>query len=311
MRPALVVIAGPTASGKSALALALAERLGGEIVSADSQQVYRGLDVGTAKPSPEVRAAVPHHLVDIADPDEQLTAARFVALADAAISEIAARGRVPLVTGGTGLWMRALLRGLADAPPRDEALRERLEAEEAAEGQGHLHRRLEGVDPEAAARLHPNDTVRIIRALEVHALTGAPLSAHHAAHGFEEARYPHRLLALAPERSVLRARIAERVAAMLEAGWIEETRRLLASGAVTADRLRKILGYTEVTAHLEGALAREALPDRIAARTWQYAKRQGLWLRQEPAVERLVPPVDEVALASDLAQWLRGPIARG
>lgn len=307
-RPPLVVLAGPTASGKSALALALAERLGGEIVSADSQQVYRGLDVGTAKPGPEDRARVPHHLLDVAEPGEQLTAARFVALADAAIAEIDAGGHVALVVGGTGLWIRALVRGLAPAPPRDEGLRARLEAEAAADGAPALHARLARVDPETAARLHPNDRVRIVRALEVHALAGRPLSAILAEHGFEEARYPHRLLALDPPRDVLRARIRRRVEVMLDGGWIEETARLLA-GEGGAHRLSRVLGYADVAAHLAGELDREALVERVSARTWQYARRQRVWLRGEAGVEWLAPDRDVEALARDLAGWLAA--ARG
>ncbi|HEX9051545.1 MAG TPA: tRNA (adenosine(37)-N6)-dimethylallyltransferase MiaA, partial [Anaeromyxobacter sp.] len=163
----LAVIAGPTASGKTALAVALARRVGGEIVNADSQQVYRGLDVGTAKPTAEERAAVPHHLLDVVDPGEGMDAARFVALADAAIADVASRGRIPIVAGGTGLYLRALLHGVVAAPGRDPALRARLEEEAARLGRPALHARLAAVDPAAAARIRPNDLVRIVRALEI------------------------------------------------------------------------------------------------------------------------------------------------
>ncbi len=303
VRPPIVVLAGPTASGKSALALELGERLGAEIVNADSQQVYRGLDVGTAKPGESDREKVPHHLLDVASIDEQLTAARFVTLADEAIRGIAKRGRLPLVVGGSGLWLRALLWGLADTPPRDPAIRARLEAEAASKGTSVLHQRLARVDPESASRLHPNDLVRIVRALEVQEMTGRPLSDHHQGHRFEDLRYPHRLLALLPDRTALRRRIGERTEIMLQSGWVPEVRSLLDAG-VRPERLAKVLGYAEVVRHVQGQLDREELLRRITSRTWRYAKRQVLWLRKEPSVEWLRPPLDSSTLAAELRSWL-------
>ena len=302
-RPRIVVLTGATASGKSALALDLAERLGAEIVGADSQQVYRGLDVGTAKPTAADRTRVPHHLLDVAEPGEQLTVARYLALADAAIADIHRRGRRVLVVGGTGLWIRALLHGLAPAPPRDDALRAELEAFADAEGSPALHARLAEVDPEAAARLHPHDRLRLVRALEVHRLSGRPLSGIQADHRFALARYPHRLLALRLPREVLRARIHRRVEAMLDAGWADEVRRLLAHEG-GAHRLPRVLGYAEVAAWAQGDLDRATLVDRLAARTWQYARRQGTWLRKEPGVVWLDPDFDPGRLGAGLEAWL-------
>lgn len=299
----IIVIAGPTASGKSALALELAERLDAEIVNADSQQVYRELEVGTAKPSARDRDRAVHHLVDVASIDEQLTAARFVELADQAIEGIHRRGRAPLVVGGSGLWLRALLRGLAKAPARDSSVRARLEAEAARGEAGLLHRRLREIDPESAERLHPNDTLRLVRALEVFELTGRPLSEHQRAHGFAASRYPHRLIALAFERDELRQRIERRAEAMLRSGWLEETRALLEKG-VPRRRLSKVLGYGEVAAHLSSEATFEEMHRRVVVRTWRYAKRQILWLRKEPGVEWLAPPVDPARLAQDLIGWM-------
>ncbi|MDF1563363.1 MAG: tRNA (adenosine(37)-N6)-dimethylallyltransferase MiaA [Deltaproteobacteria bacterium] len=311
-RSPIVVLAGPTASGKSSLALLLAERLGAELLSVDSQQVYRGMDIGTAKPSAEEQARVPHHGIDLVEPDTQLTAADFVALADEAIEGIAARGGRTLVVGGTGLWVRALLRGLAPAPPRDEALRAELEATLEREGSPALHRRLLSQDPETAARLHPNDHVRIIRALEVAASSGEPISRHQARHGFRDFRYRHRYLALRLPRELHRARIRRRVEEMLAAGWKAEVERLLAAGH--GARLRRVLGYAQLVDHLEGRLAGGELVDRTTSRTWAYAKRQLTWLQGEPGVEWLAPEPPDAAglealagrLAPELEAWFVG-----
>ncbi len=230
----IAVIAGPTASGKTAVAVALARRVGGEIVNADSQQVYRGLDVGTAKPTPEERAAAPHHLVDVVEPGEGMDAARFAALADAAIASAASRGRVPVVAGGTGLYLRALLHGVVAAPGRDPALRARLEDEAARLGRPALHARLAAIDPDTAGRIRPNDLVRIVRALEI-AASGLRPSELHAAHAFQEDRYDAAILALDPPRAELHARIDARVREMFEAGLLDETRALLASRGIYSE----------------------------------------------------------------------------
>lgn len=294
----ILVLAGPTASGKTALGIALARRLGGEIVNADSQQVYRGLDVGTAKPTAEERAAVPHHLldlVDVAEPGEGMDAARWSALADEAIAGVVARGRLPIVVGGTGLYLRALLHGVVPAPGRDPALRAALEEEAARRGRPALHARLAAVDPAAAARIRPNDLVRVIRALEI-AAGGTRPSELHAAHGFQEDRYRATLLALDPPREELHARIEARAAAMFDAGLLEETRRLLeGNGGVLPPRTP--IGYAEAAAVLGGALQRAEAIRRVQVAHRRYARRQVIWLRKEQGVRWIRPPHDVEALA--------------
>jgi tRNA dimethylallyltransferase len=291
----ILVIAGPTGSGKTALAIALARRLGGEVVNADSQQVYRGLDVGTAKPTREERAEVPHHLLDVVEPGEAMDAARWAALADGAIAEVAARGRLPVVAGGTGLYLRALLHGVVAAPGRDPALRARLEAEAAASGRPALHARLAGVDPAAAARIRENDLVRIVRALEI-AAGGTTQSALHAAHAFAPDRYQARLLALDPPREELHERLGRRARAMFEGGLLDEARALRARfGAAPPARLP--IGYAEALAVLDGALPLDQAVRQVAAAHRRYARRQVIWLRRERGVEWIAPPVDVEALA--------------
>ena len=291
----LAVIAGPTASGKTALAVALAARVGGEVVNADSQQVYRGLDVGTAKPSAAERGAVPHHLLDLVEPGEGMDAARFVALADGAIADVGARGRVPIIAGGTGLYVRALLHGVVAAPGRDPALRARLEEEAARLGRPALHARLAVVDPEAAARIRPNDLVRIVRALEI-AASGARPSELHAAHAFREDRYEAVLVALDPARDELRARIDARVREMFAAGILDEARALLARfGDAVPPKLP--IGYREAIAVVRGALDPEEAIRRVQVAHRRYARRQVIWLRRERGVAWVRPPYDVEALA--------------
>jgi tRNA dimethylallyltransferase len=296
MDPHLLVVAGPTASGKTALAIALAQRLGGEIVSADSQQLYRGLDVGTAKPTAAERTAVPHHLLDVAEPGEGMDAARFVALADAAIADVAARGRVPVVAGGTGLYVRALLHGVVEAPGRDPALRARLEAEAERLGRPALHARLAGIDPEAAARIRPNDLVRVVRALEI-AAGGRTQSELFAAHRFQPDRYPARILALDLPRDVLHERIDRRVEAMFAGGLLDEARALAARyGAAVPPKLP--IGYAEALACLRGEGTVGDAIGQVQRATRQYARRQVMWLRREAGVEWIAPPFDADAIAA-------------
>ena len=290
----LVTICGPTASGKTALAVELAEKLDAEIVSADSQQCYRGLDAGTAKPSPEERSRARHHLLDVADPEEQLDAARFVQLADAAIADISARGKRVIVAGGTGLWIRALLRGLLDAPGASPELRAALREDFERLGVPALHARLAKVDPGAAARILPNDRVRVERALEVHALSGRPLSELQREHRFAQARYEALLWFLDPPREVLRERIEGRTRRMFADGSLRrETEWLLSRGAGKA---LKIIGYGEMAEGLRtGNFA--AAEERTKARTRQYAKRQRTWFARD-AGDPLPWPIDSGALAA-------------
>ncbi|PWG62879.1 tRNA (adenosine(37)-N6)-dimethylallyltransferase MiaA [Sediminicurvatus halobius] len=282
----LVCLMGPTAAGKTELAVALAETGRFGLISVDSVMVYRGLDIGSAKPSPAVLARAPHWLIDIADPAEAYSAARFSDDALAAIAAVRREGRIPLLVGGTMLYFQALLQGLSPLPAADPGVRLRLEAEAAADGWPALHRRLAAVDPATAARLHPRDAQRIQRALEVHALTGEAPSTLLARRGQE--RSPGRPVKLAiapPERTVLHRRIGERFRRMLEQGLIEEVAGLRARGDLGPElpALRAV-GYRQVWEYLEGAYDRATLLERGAAATRRFAKRQLTWLRREAAV---------------------------
>lgn len=290
----VVLLMGPTAAGKSDLALALAESLGGEIVSVDSAQVYRGLDIGSAKPDAATRARVPHHLIDIADPAEAYSAARFREDAAAAIGAIRARGRLPILAGGTMLYFRALQQGLAGLPRADAALRAELEREAAREGWPALHARLAAVDPETAAKLHPNDSQRIQRALEVHRLSGRPMSAlqREAPGGGLEGAVV-KLAVSPPERAELHARIARRFRLMLEQGLLDEVRRLKARGDLHRELpSMRAVGYQELWRHLDGEWDLATATERAIAATRQLAKRQLTWLRSEPALGDWLDPAD-------------------
>lgn len=296
MSRALIVIAGPTASGKTALAIDVARRLGGEIVNADSQQVYRGFDIGTAKPSPDELAAVPHHLISFVDPMDAYSAARFQKDADAAIEDIARRGKTPVVVGGTGLYLRVLLRGVMPGSSTDPALRSQLESRAAIEGREALHEELRRIDPASALKIQPTDLVRIIRALEIHAQTGQPASIVRAQHGFGDERHPHRLFVLSPEREALYPAINERTRRMYERGLIEETRALIAAGFRDAAPMRSV-GYAQALDVIEGRLELARAIELTAQATRNYAKRQFTWFKKEPATF-LKPPYDAAAIST-------------
>lgn len=294
----LLAVVGPTASGKTELAVSFAERLNGEIVSADSIQIYARFDVGSGKPNVEERARVPHHLVGTVDPLEPFDAARYAELAEQAVREIASRGKRAIVCGGTFLWIKALLFGLAPAPPADLAIRERHREEARERGRHALHLRLQEVDPELAARLHPNDVVRVSRGLEVHELTGRALSSWQGEHGFRTARRPALAFALQRSSQVLTERIDRRVHHWLEAGWIEEVRALVADGYGHARAMGSV-GYRQVAEHVEGKLDREELPKAIVRATRIFARRQRTWLNHgevlwlgEGAIGQSTPGVD-------------------
>ncbi|CAM4020197.1 tRNA (adenosine(37)-N6)-dimethylallyltransferase MiaA [Corallococcus sp. ZKHCc1 1396] len=288
-RVPLTVIAGPTASGKTALAIAWAREAGGEIVSADSQQVYRAFDIGTAKPSLEELSAVPHHLVSVVDPLEPFSAAEYQRRADAAIADITSRGRPVFVVGGTGLYLRVLLHGVVDAPGALPALRAELEAVASEQGREAVHRRLAEVDPETAAKLPPQDLVRVIRALEIHAQTGIPASEFRRAHAFAPDRYAFRLFVLNPPRDALYAAINTRAEALFAQGLVEETRALLEQGYADAAPMRSV-GYVQARAVVEGRMTREEAILDTAQETRRYAKRQLTWFRREPGAVFLTPP---------------------
>jgi tRNA dimethylallyltransferase len=276
-----VFLLGPTASGKTAVALALAERIPAEVVSVDSAQVYRGMDIGTAKPDRATLARVPHHLVDIVDPTEAYSAGRFRADAERAIAAIDARGRLPIVAGGTMLYFRALMGGLAELPAAQPALRAEIEERAARLGWPRLHAELARLDPASAARIEPTDGQRIQRALEVHRHTGRPLSEHHASAAAAIPDVDALAIALEPsERAVLHARIAERFRAMLAAGLVEELEGLRARFALEAGMpSMRTVGYRQAWDTLEGAAPRATLEARGIAATRQLAKRQLTWLR--------------------------------
>jgi tRNA dimethylallyltransferase len=281
--PPLVVIVGPTASGKTELAVRLAEERGGEIVSADSVQVYRHFELGTGKPSAAERARAVHHLIDILEPNEPMDAAQWAERADRAISDIRARGREPIVCGGSFLWVKALLFGLAGAPAADAGIRARHRERAEREGRPALHAELAKVDPVTAARLAPNDFVRVSRALEVYEQSGTPLSRFHEEHGFRAPRYTARLLGVRREPAELDRRIEARARAMLAAGWVDEVRALLAAGHADT-RAMNAVGYKQIKEALggEGPLDAEALTTSIVRATRVFARRQRTWLRDQP-----------------------------
>ncbi len=280
----IVVIGGPTASGKSDLALRLAESMGGEIVNADSMQVYRGMDIGTAKPSPLQRQDIRHHLIDVVEPDQAFSAADFATAADAAIADITSRGKRAIVVGGTGLYIRALLKGLVDSPGGGAEIRAALQQEASQVGNGAMLEQLRLVDPDLAAQLHPNNLVRIIRALEVYRLTGVPLSRQQRDHGFRSSRYEVLQLAVDVERSLLYRRIEQRVERMVEEGLLDEVARLLAHGYGRELKSMGAIGYKESAAHLCGEFSRDEAIRLIKRNTRHYAKRQLTWFRAEPEI---------------------------
>ncbi len=289
---------GPTASGKTDLALYLVERLPLEIISVDSAQVYRGLDIGTAKPDARTLRRVPHRLVDIRDPDQGYSAAEFRADALQAMAEISAAGRIPLLVGGTGLYFRALLYGLSDLPSADPVLRARLEQEAAIHGWRYMHQRLARLDPVAALRIHPNDPQRIQRALEVIELSGRPLSELQQGSREPSLDYGVLKLARAPrEREVLRQRVAQRFRAMLAQGLEQEVRGLLAAGRVSpvSSSLRSV-GYRQMLHYVLGQWDYDTMVERGIIATRQLAKRQFTWLRSEPLTQWLYDEDGDVNL---------------
>lgn len=284
----LVVVVGPTASGKSELALDLAERWGGEIVSADSVQIYRRFDVGSGKPSGAELARVAHHLVSEIDPASPIDAARFAELAEERIADVRARGKTPIVCGGTFLWVRALVHGLAGGAPADPEVRAAHRLLVEREGRAALHAKLAAVDPDAARRLAPNDALRVSRALEVFELTGTRQSEWHERHGFREKKHDARLLGVARAREEIDLRIRARVQTWLAGGWIEEVRELVAAGYDEARAMGSV-GYKEVRRHVAGELPRDLLEDTIVRATRVFVRRQRTWLRDEP-VTWIAPP---------------------
>ncbi len=299
--PPLVAVVGPTASGKSALGLWLAERLGGEVIACDSTQLYRGFDIGTAKPSEAERHAVPHHMLDVLSPAEKATAGGYRQMALPMLEDLRRRGRLPVFTVGTGLYLRALLDGLADLPQRSEELRERLRASAADHSPGHLHRVLQRLDRAAARKIAANDEQKLIRAIEICILARKPITEVHQTgrtplHGWRALK-----LGLTPPREALYQRIHARTEEMLSRGWMDEVRSLLATGLPENVKPFDFIGYRELRSVVRGEMTLEAARAAVQQSTRRYAKRQLTWFRKEPGVHWLGgfgddPKVQDAAL---------------
>jgi tRNA dimethylallyltransferase len=301
----LIAIVGPTASGKSALAVWLAEHLGGEVVACDSTQLYRGFDIGTAKPSAEERRGVAHHLIDVLDPREEATAGSYRERAEIVLRDLRAREKLPIFTVGTGLYLRALLEGLADVPLRSEELRERLRASAAEHAPGRLHRILRRMDPAAAEKIAPADEQKLIRAVEVCLLAKKPLSEVHRSgrkplEGWRAVR-----IGLSPPREALYQRIHARTEQMLATGWMEEVRSLMASGLPENAKPFHFIGYRELREVLQGSLTLEQARAAIQQATRRYAKRQLTWFRRDLEVHWLSGFGQDVAIKRQALAWLQ------
>lgn len=298
MSEPILCVVGPTASGKSGLSVALAHALGGEVVSADSVQIYRRFDIGSAKLGVSRQGGVQHHLLDVLDPLETYDAARFVEAADVVLADIRARGRTPIVCGGSFLWVRALLFGLAAAPPADAGLRQEYKRLAEQHGRSYLHERLKSVDQRSYEKLNPNDFVRVSRALEVYELTGRTLSQVQAEHGFRQARFPAALVGVDHPRAKLHERISERTRGMLEAGLVDEVKGLLDDGLSEAPALRSI-GYRQVAEAIQGPETEsvEALQMSIDQATRGFVRHQMTWLRRQPV--RWLCPSDQGAFVEE------------
>jgi len=289
----VIFLVGPTAIGKSHAAIPVAQALGTEILTADSTQVYRGMDIGTDKPRPEDRGGVPHRLIDLVEPDEPFNTGLYRRLALQEIARLHEQGRVPLVVGGTGLYVRTLAYGLWEGPPANWELRRQLVEDEATYGEGHLWRRLSEVDPALAATLKPRDRNKIVRALEVAMRTGVPLSEWHRRHRFQERPFPSIMVGLTMDRAALYRRINARVLREIEDGLVEETRGLLARGYEETLGSMKALGYRQMVGYVKGRYGWEEAVRRLQRDTRHFAKRQLTWFRSDPAVHWLTIEEDE------------------
>lgn len=284
MAPPVLAIVGATATGKSALGMFLAEHLDGEIVNADALQVYRGFDIGTAKPGPEERARVPHHLIDVLEPHERYSAGDFARRAGEAVEEIRSRGRLPIVVGGSGLYLRALFEGLSPIPPGDPEVRQRLRERLETEGRETLLAELRERDPDTAARLAPGDTQRILRALEVALVSGEPLSAYISRQPFGVQRIAALRVGLTLPRGILYDQIASRVAEMVRKGWVEEVAGLLSRGLSPDLPAFQAIGYRQLVQFVEGAWSLDRAIAETIRSTRRFAKRQETWFRKEPHI---------------------------
>ncbi len=301
----LVAIIGPTASGKSALGVKLAERLGGEVVACDSTQLYRGFDIGTAKPTLAERRGIPHHLIDVLGPKDEATAGGYRQLALRILGDLRQRKQLPVFTVGTGLYLRALLEGLADVPQRSEELRERLRASVEEHTPGHLHRILQRLDPEAAGRIAPADEQKLIRAVEVSLLTRKPISEVHRTGRVPLEGWRVLKVGLMPPREKLNERIHARTDAMLEHGWMREVQALLDSGLSEDAKSFDFIGYRELRSVLRGGITLQQAREGIQQATRRYAKRQLTWFRKEPGVRWFSGFGDEAEVETAIFEWLQ------
>lgn len=306
--PRLIVVLGPTASGKSSLGIALAEKLGGEILVCDSTQVYRHFNIGTAKVPRAEQRGIPHHLVDLVEPVAVFTAGEFRGLAIETLADVTSRSKLPILTAGTGLYLRALLEGLADAPTRSEELRERLRRKASQRGDEYLHRLLARLDRESAARIAPRDTQKIIRALEMRLLTGRPVGEIHRRGRSALAGYAITKIGLNPPREALYESINARVEDMLAAGWLGEARSLIASGIPADAKPFQFIGYSELRGHLEGRASLPGAIEQIQRATRQFAKRQITWFRREKDVHWLTGFGDDEAVESAALALVQSPV---
>jgi tRNA dimethylallyltransferase len=294
----LVVVLGPTASGKSALAIDLAEKLGGEILACDSTQVYRHFDIGTAKVPEAEQRGIPHHLVDLVEPEELFTAGEYRRRALAALDDLRQRRKLPILAAGTGLYLRALLEGLSDAPQRSEELRDRLRENAQRRGPGYLHKLLAKLDPAAARRIAPGDTQKIIRALEMRLLAGKAVDEVHGAGRVGLKGYEVTKIGLNPPRTALYARIDRRAGRMMQAGWVDEVRGLMRAGIAAGAKPFQFIGYSELRHQIENQLADQYPLNAIQQATRQFAKRQITWFRREASVHWLPGFGDDPEIAA-------------
>lgn len=299
MSPKLTFIIGCTACGKGKVGFELAHRAGGEIVSLDSMKVYRRMDVGTGKPSATTRGQIAHHLIDVVEPSEEFSAARYVSLADQAISDLHARGRPIFVVGGTPMYLKALVEGMFDGPGADPVIRARLRAQAERDGDAALYRQLETVDPVAAGRIHPNDTRRTIRALEVFELTGTPISELQAQWDRARTRFDCSIVGLRREKETQSARINDRVRRMISDGLLDEVRSLRAESPPMSESARKALGYAEMIEHLEGRCSLAEAIEMIKIHTRRFAKAQRTWFKRFTKTQWI--DLAEDAVVSDVA----------
>ncbi len=302
----LIVILGPTASGKSTLAIRLAEEFGGEIVVCDSTQVYRHFDIGTAKVPPAEQRGIPHHLVDIVEPTEVFTAGEYRRRALAVLDDLRHRDKLAILTAGTGLYLRALLEGLSEAPERSEELRDRLREKASRHGAEYLHRLLVRLDPATATRIAPRDTPKIIRAIEMRVLTGKPVGEIHRTGRSGLEGYSVKKIGLVPERTDLYAKIDARAWEMIRAGWVDEVGNLIAAEVPADAKPFQFIGYSELRQHLDGHLAESDAVAQIQQATRQFAKRQITWYRRESGVNWLPGFGDDPKIQLAAIEIVRG-----